>query len=88
MTADPMGIARTLTPAMRDELAAPNPGEGNQRVVGALVRRHLLTPVRMGSQLVHELTDLGHAVRSALSEDDEHPSPAVPADYRGVHDDH
>lgn len=59
---DPVVIIRDLTAAMRDELLAPNPGEGNQRVVGALVRRHLLTPVHMGSQLIHQLTDLGRAV--------------------------
>jgi hypothetical protein len=68
-------IARRLTPAMRDELTAPNPGEGNQRVVGALVRRHLLCPVHMGSQLVHQLTDLGRAVHSVLTADSEQPEP-------------
>lgn len=59
-------VARRLTPAMRHELTAPNPGEGNQRVVGALVRRHLLTPTHMGSQLVYQLTYLGRAVRAVL----------------------
>jgi hypothetical protein len=61
-------IARTLTPAMRDELTTPNPGEGDRRVVGALVRRHLLTPEHMGSMIVYRITALGQRVLDVLSD--------------------
>lgn len=65
-TNDPAEIARCLTPAMRDELSASNPGEGNRRVVGALTRRHLLTPVHMGGMVIYQMTMLGRAVHDLL----------------------
>lgn len=63
---DTADIARRLTPAMREELQASNPGEGPRHVVGALVRRYLLTPEHQGSLVVYRVTALGRMVLAEI----------------------